>query len=371
LPFHGETIPHFWFYRDLTQSAYQSARIQIVKMLQRAGSLLLDTEHLEVRAKLHGSFNRFVDALRRKADVIVFTSSDNRTNVTVFYPDRAPYVLPSHRFPRGTVCERIVKKCRIVERGDSEFAIIPIAFPAVEKVCETDWPSDPQDVDLLGRSVKTPVGRFYGVGLLAALEVLRWVLRDLAILDEGEYTLSLPRNPEEPNSLGGYCLDHLYAVYPTLNMGELVRRISTIAKAARSDGRLLRSIKFPRRRQALCGTGELRKWAVHLLQVMRHVLDQRIMSHDLYDSSGRCLKHPFGLRAREIFAIGRRLRLEDAVISALFDILIDEANIVTHSGEVEEGNNISRIARTFEPDGEVVSEAVRRYSRQWGLPIAW
>jgi hypothetical protein len=65
-------LPHAWFYRNLTWRGFQSIRMQIVKELQDAGSLLLDTEHIEVRFRLLGNFERFINVLRRTAKAVVY-----------------------------------------------------------------------------------------------------------------------------------------------------------------------------------------------------------------------------------------------------------------------------------------------------------
>lgn len=368
----GVTVPHYWFYRNLTQNSYHCVRSQIVRMLQSAGSLLLDTEHIEVRVRLHCSFSKFVDVLGRRAKAIVFNSSDNRTNITVLYPDDDAPKLSKHLFPEGTVCKKIVKKCRIVERERSEFAIIPICYPSVPKLgsdSTTDWPSDPGVVRILGEDANTPTYRFYGVGLLAALDVLYWTLKDLAVLEDTDYTLLLPTATDELGMKGGYSLNHLHVVYPSLNLKELNMRIADIASKAKSKGKRLRRSRKPLTTPpSLCDSCELREWAIQLLQIVRYVLDQRIMQLGLYDESGAFTEHPFGLQAREIFNIGRELEIDDVVISALFDILIDEAFIVTHASTTELFENIVHVVRSFEPDGEVVSEHVRQYTTQWGMP---
>ena len=79
------------------------------------------------------------------------------------------------------------------------------------------------------------------------------------------------------------------------------------------------------------------------------------------DDAGRCC---WG----EIFELGRRFDWESARISTLFDILIDDANLVTRVETYRDESGELRLARTFKPDGEVVGELLRRYTIQWGLP---
>ena len=124
----GLEISHAWFYRSLCDRAYQRLRADVIRMLQEAGSLMLDTEHIEVRLTLNASFTKLVDALRRRANVTVFKSLGQRTNLTVCYGEDQAHELDPSRFPCGVSFTDIVKKCRVVQRDGNEFAIIRFAF---------------------------------------------------------------------------------------------------------------------------------------------------------------------------------------------------------------------------------------------------
>jgi hypothetical protein len=73
--------------------------------------------------------------------------------------------------------------------------------------------------------------------------------------------------------------------------------------------------------------------------------------------------------ASDIFALGRRLGLTHIEVSALFDVLIDRADLVTRVGEVVLDDGSRYLSRWYEPDGEVVSAAVRRISVAKGIPL--
>jgi len=191
------------FYNYLTPTAYERKRAEIVRMLQEAGSLMLDTEHIEVRVRLGCNFNQFLKALRRRAQAIVFHAADERTNITVFYEDDDAHKLAPRMFPKGIGSDRIVKKCRFVERASNEFAVIPICYPSIP-AGPVDWPAENETEDLLGReTLGNEHGRFYGVALTAGLQVLKWALKDLAVVGSGNYSISLPQSPDEANSIGG------------------------------------------------------------------------------------------------------------------------------------------------------------------------
>jgi len=364
----GTNIPHAWYRRGLTTPDYTKIRTEIVEMMQQSGSLMLDTEHLEVRVNVIGSFDKFVKALRRSGKVTVFRSASSRSNITVLYEDDTIHLLPREDFPEGTKTESIVKKCRVVQRSGNEFALIPICFPAIP--AGHLWNCSHEVASLLGRSVQTSdasdTARFYGVGLRAALSVLRWVLRDLYAAAPREFTVSLPANPKDLRHGRGYHLAHLQVMYPTLDVDYLNKWIAKIEHEAQSESRLLHRQGGPLP-SPLLGEDELYERAIGLLQVITDVLDRKRVS--LYWRSGVYpTAHPFGLTAAEIFAIGQRFGWEQAITSTLFDVLIDQATLVTHVQTLSDTRNQKTVERTFEPDGEIVSGIVRRYTAQWGLP---
>jgi len=110
---------------------------------------------------------------------------------------------------------------------------------------------------------------------------------------------------------------------------------------------------------------QLRKDAMRLLQVIADSVDQKHALELLYDSS--CDRR-VGLKPAEIFALGDRLNFDRPYVSALFDILIDDGSIVTRVEELVEDDGLTRLERTFKPDGEAVSDLVRHFIVQWGLP---
>ncbi len=360
LRYKNELIPYEWFFRDLDDTGCRRVRFDIVELLQNSGSLMLDTEHIEVRVRLRTSIARFLEAVRRRANAVVFHSG-KRTNVTIHYGNDKAHELDQDGFPPGTRVKEIVKKCRIVERDVDELAIIPICYPAVPEFAD-DWPTKREHLELLGASVaESGRAQFYGSALLGAMQVLKWVLTDLAAADPAQFTVSLPASPSAERSADAYTLEHLSVMHPTLDVDKLTRRIHAIQNESQSKGNLLRRRKQEPRQTPRYLDDELAESARQLLQVIRHVIDGRLL--DERDDS----TVPSGLRAAEVFAIGRRFGWEDVKTSTLFDILIDQADLVTHAEKVcDEGKRI--FARTFEPDGEIVSELIRRFTTQWGLP---
>jgi len=344
----------------LTSQAYLATRDRILQLLASSGSLLLDTEHLEVRVRLYGSSARFVRALQRTGKAIQFTSG-GRSNITVYYDDTDPTRLCKDEFPPGTIASDTVKKCRIVQRSSDVFAIIPICYP------ELPAASTPVGgAEILGESItKSGTGDFYRAGLLAAVQVLRWTLRDIFAHAGDVCTVSLPSMPRKATAESGYGISHLQVMYPNIDIPRVTEHIRCVVSRARAEGAEVRKRR--------CTFHDVRRFsdevlwqnALALLQLIRRELDWRLMG-----ARAGCglddYPHPFGLRAKEVFALGSSMGLERPHVSALFDILIDGAYLVTHVEEVVDPEVGLITARTFEPDGELVSEAVRRYGRAWG-----
>jgi hypothetical protein len=354
-----------WFYRDLAPQGYRRLRTQLLSFLQNSGSLMLDTEHIEVRFTLHAGIGRLLSALRRKAEATVFQSSANRTNITVFYPDDLAHSLPVDKFPDGCAQTGIVKKCRVVQRDADEFAIIPICLPSTP-ANDAIWPLIPRDCSLLGDAVRrTHYAKFYGAALLASLYPLQWILRDLYAADPRTVTVSLPSRSGGAMTAGGYRLDHLRVMYPTLNTDQLVEMIAETDRTAQSEGAKLRARRFEIEPYVPALDAELRRDAMYLLQVIANAVDDRHAAELLFNPE---CDHRLGLKPTEVFELGEQLGFKRSYISALFDLLIDDGSIVTRVEEVLDEDDITRLVRTFKPDGEAVSDLVRHFTVQWGLP---
>lgn len=367
--FEGLGVSSRWFYRDQEDESYRAIRRGIIGVLQESGSLMLDTEHLELRLRINPGFglSDLLAALRRKGQAVVFHSTMSRTNITVYYGEDEGHRLEEGRFPQNVGFTRIVKKCRIVQRSGSDFAIIPICLPSVPTDLER-WTPKKQDCDLLGWSqISSEEGRFYSLALLGSLYPLRWLLRDLYAHDPKVFTLFQPQSTEER---GPFNLSHLRVMYPHLDVEALVRLLGELSKASMSEGAELRRRRSGtgKMRAVYIETKELRVRARKLLQWMCQIIDERTAEASaLEDGPELTVPSRQGLRAREIFEIGSALGYEAAEISALFDLMIDEGDLVTRV-EVQEGGEGRRLVRTFRPDGEVVSDGIRHYNRQWGLP---
>jgi hypothetical protein len=359
-------ISYSWFHRDLTTPAYVRIRSSIVRMLQRCGSLMLDTEHIEVRLTLHGTFHQLVTALRRRAEATVFESLGGRTNVTVCYEDDGAHELSEKSFPAGSNLLNVVKKCRIVQRDPNEFAIIPICLPSVAGNL-VDWPQGIDAEIFANGGLHSESAVFYGAALIASLQPLKWLLRDLYAVDPKVFDVSLPLRSSEAAATAGYSLEHLTVMYPTLNVQALADRIAQVEREARLEGGQLRGRKTRHEKAEDITDDDLHRHAFVLLQLVAKLVDDKHIRTKI--RLGRAGSRS-GLRFNEVVALGERLRWRRAHVSALFDILIDDGNLVTRVEQCIEEDGQTRWARTFKPDGEVVTELVRHLTVQWGLPLA-
>lgn len=356
-----------WFYRSVSTDSYVILRQKIIRMLQNSGSLMLDSEHIEIRFRLRGSLNLLIGALQRTADAVVFPSSQNRTNITVDYGN---HPLPKEaltRLPSGVGLSGIVKKCRIVQRIGSEFSIIPIFIPSVPENTSR-WPEQPEFRELLGDwPSRSWLTNFYSVALIGSLYPLEWILKDLFVDNSQLIDISLPQANSSNVSESAYSLEHLRAIYPNLNLTKLVELIYKISKGALSFGKRAKSLKKRVQGKRLkLPSAEAERFSLSLLQVIQHVLDDRRGKQGEYGCLN--LDYPNGLRASEIFDVGKRFDWNVPLISALFDILIDNGLLVTKVESIIDEEGTKRLARTFAPAGETVGDFLRRYSIRRGLP---
>ena len=367
------TLPNSWYYRDLQQDNYENIRGNIVRMLQNSGSLLLDTEHIEIRIKFDGHLNKLINALNRNGHTVVFNSSKWQ-NITVYYePEKI--VFDQNMFPRGTYFKNIVQKCRVVRRSINEFALIPICFPSVPSNYEiiNEWKNNSHIVSKLFKpeSNFNNASVFYAVGLIAALEVLKQTIKDLSASSFKEATISLPKSSEEDFLTDGYTLNHLNVMYPNINLEGLNDYITDVFNTSWKNGNRVKNAPHKYNITKETDDEELTKASIKLLQAIRRKIDNAL--YEIFEFEDE-YPHPFGLTASEIFDIGRALGIKDEEkISAAFDILIDNAFLVTHVQEKELliDSEEKFYVRTFEPDGEVISNKIRRFTSQFGLPLGY
>lgn len=360
-------LPDHWFYNELDTESYENLRESIIDMLQRHGSLLLDTEHIEVRAKIKCDIRQFFEAFSACGSVADFRSSDNRLNLTVSINENI-CDLTAHKFiPPNTFLKDIVKKCRVIQRTKNEFAIIPICYPSVPVKLDDNFKFENDLEEIFGKELNSEKGRFYSVGLLASLIVLEEVLTHVLALGPEKVELDLPKINTNSIPNIGYTLEHLLAMYPTIEIRKLTEYVLTIANNARIKSMPLRLKKQKVSAMKKIDEVKINENARILAQVVRKTIDDKEIMMK-YDFPKQSISYN-GMTAEELLNQGKRkLNLSSLAISIALDRLIDEAYFVTHVETVNYGDGIYRLTRTFEPDGEIVSAKIRHYTELYGLP---
>jgi len=360
-----ERLPEHWFYNELDTESYEDLRERIIEMLQRHGSLLLDTEHIEVRAKIKCDLRQFFEIFSVRGSIADFRSSDNRLNLTVAIPDDACDLSSYDFIPPDTSMDQIVKKCRIIQRTKNEFAIIPICYPSVPINFADNFKFGSALEEIFGKELCYEKGRFYSVALLASLIILEEILTAVLTLGPDKVELDLPKIDSNRLSDMGYNLEHLLAMYPNVDIRKLTEYILNIVNNARIKSTPLRGKKSKK----LGGLLQLEESKINenariLAQLVRKIIaDKKILS----DASN--YKSYMGMTAKELIELGKKhLKLKFIDVSVALDRLIDEAYFVTHVAEIKYKDDIIRLTRTFEPDGEIVSARIKRYTELYGLP---
>jgi hypothetical protein len=354
-----------WYERDLSTEAYERTRNLIIRSLQDAGSLMLDTEHLEIRFRLREPLGRLLQAISRRSEVVIFRSG-RRMNITVVYPDDAAHHVDPSTFLWGTETTATVKKCRIVQRSADTFAAIPIFLPAIPAACSD---SDVSSSLFHGENATSAREVFYRCALLASFKPLEWLVRDIYASGENLVDFVLPL-PDADVDETGYDLRHLRVMYPGLDIPAITQKVVDVFEFARKRGRSVRG-KRTDRPVFRFAQEDGRVGALHLIQGILALLDERNAERWIGGSGGR---HLPGLTAADVMSVGSSLGFTDAQTSALMDMLIDEANVVTRVEPLTDQAGRTYLQRTFMPDGEIVSDLVRRFNRQRGLPqrlYAW
>lgn len=362
-----DRLPAHWFYNELDTESYEKLRESIIDMLQRHGSLLLDTEHIEVRAKTKCDLRHFFEAFSACGSIADFRSADNRLNLTVSIHEGS-CDLTAHKFiPPNTILKDIVKKCRVIQRTKNEFAIIPICYPSVPITFDDNFEFENDVKEIFGKELNYEKGRFYSVGLLASLIVLEEVLTHVLALGPEKVEIDLPKINTNCSSAGGYTLDHLLAMYPNIDIKKLTEYVLTIANNARIKSMPLRAKEQKSKAMKKIDDVKINENARMLAQVTRKVIDNKeiMMKYDLLKQTTSYN----GMTAEDLLYQGKRkLSLGTIEISIALDRLIDEAYFVTHVESIDYNDGIPRLTRTFEPDGEIVSSKIRRYTELYGLP---
>jgi hypothetical protein len=349
--------PEKWFYGSLDATAYENLRNEIVLMLQRYGSLLLDTEHPELTVKVKCGLGEFFQALAQASSsgTYSFSSGADRINLTV----TKPIILDEESLrlclPAKFSTDGVVQKCRILERlHPGEFSILPIYYPNVSCKDDVDWlkrmPSFLQP-DMLRDATHEQL--FYISGLLAAVEVLRGIIASLSDLKRsGKIIIEAPMEN----------VSHLGVMFPSLDVEKFRSYIlDMIAHPIK-----LRKSRIPLQQVEYMEERTTLEISRKIITAVMSLVDERDIAKEVL----RDLGLPLGVTCKEIISIAEGdLEIGPGHASVAMDVLIDAGILVTKIEEIRGSDQSSWIVRSFTPDGEIVSSRIRRLASVRGRQL--
>ena len=354
------------YYRSLTQGQYEAIRASLIGVLQQEGSLLLDTEHPEIVVRIECTVADFLSALAACGEIVVFESGAGKLNITICEPKlfRSDTQRLGEYLPTGTRLEGVVKKVRVVQRAPNLFAVTPIYYPDVPDDTEPGWYD--RIPEFARGDTKHAIGRFYTVGLLAAVELLGpvWAAVKARLRDQVTAFVGETPSGDDTRDHASGSFDHLRALWPHLDVDGLRAHVNTVMHRAVQHGYPLTSSK-QRRDVVSPSTRSLRSVALRLAQ---HLLEESEFRSS--EPSG-LPEDVMGLTYGEVTSLARRMNrnLPGSAVSAALDLLIDYGCAVTR---VERRENPARHLRTFQIDGEIVTSKLRNFTAVQGLQeIEW
>jgi hypothetical protein len=345
-----QTLPNKWFYGFLDSTAYETFREDVVQMLQRYGSLLLDTEHPELKVKVKCSLDEFFSTLAKAGEPntsFSFSSGTERINFTATKPLPLDAKSFPNSLPRNSITWGVVRKFRVLEgTSHDEFSILPIYYPCIPSQRDDEWIKTIPNF-LNNKMLEAADGKqlFYVVGLVAAIKILpviAAVLYDLR--STGKIILETPKDN----------LRHLAVMFPTLNVTELRDSITEI-------------VTHPPKLEPVSRRGENKvkhldeettiETARKIISCLMSQVDERRTDEFLEEGP----RYPIGITWKEIMDLAHtQFMIDPSIASVTVDALIDAGILVTRVEEIPGPDGSPWLVRTFLPDGEIVSSRIRR-----------
>lgn len=338
--------PDFAYLPSVGLEEYVDIRNRIIKILQGYGSLLLDTEHLEITVRLDCGLKEFYHELARSSssgNTFSFLSASERLNLTIWNPDiLEPDELKKWLIP-GSNTKGVVSKCRILEKDHTQFSIMPILYPNTRCVADKEWIERlPSFIDRKGLLTARPQYLFYIVGLLSSVEVLKGVVAALSdLIRANKIVLEVPQHD----------FTHLKAMFPLIDTDRLWEYVKEIVATSKlhKPNRSARAVEV-----RSIPKDKLIKMSYFLITNLVEVLDER--SDDLTDIKGV----PWFELDRIATAGEELMDVDHRWWSIVPDRLIDSGLMHTHVAEVRSSAGEPWAIRMFGPDSEVVTEKIRR-----------
>jgi orotate phosphoribosyltransferase len=316
------------YYRGLDNEAYEECRDAVVEYLQKEGSLLLDTEHIEVAAKISCSREELFGLLNGWGDAIQFASAPDRVNCTVVRKGEDLSEWLDGLAPQYAELGNAVCKLRSVTRPAEprSFSLIPIFYPTLSLRPETLYEHPRMKWT---KAVRGMSRVFHCVGLSLAVELLVDAMRYLkaALGDQIEFTY-------EP---GG--LEHLITVFPEIQLSQLQDELERGRHIGRQRATSRRIVDDP-------GSDTLERLAREI----------RLACYDPFRYGSGLLKT---LTVNDVLKIGPLHGQTATRASAALDLLIDRAQMRPDIEFLRQNQHILA-RRVFRPDGELISRQVIR-----------
>lgn len=342
-----EYKPQFSFYSAVDSETYEAIRGSIIYILQKHGSLLLDTEHIELSVRINCGIREFYDELARATEdgrTYSFVSGAGQTNLTVDQPDIVCEEAIRQILTPGSNMDGTVRKIRVLERTREIFSILPIFYPNVRCVLYAEWTKNlPQFIwkDHLSNTILEKEV-FYIVALLCSIELLRSIvvaLNDLIV--EGKVILEVPKEN----------FSHLHAMFPRIDGERLLKYVyDVIADSKKTKAK--RSRKAVRARNV--PTDKLLKLSSRVMYSLVEKYDNMPLDSDLpKDKSWKELLEIVEIQNYEG-------DLDIRALTVVVDRLIDSGLVVTNAKRVRSSSGEPYFIRTFTPEGEVVSSKIRQ-----------
>ncbi len=357
-------VDHRWF-GQMTSKRYREVREDVISYFQRNGSLLLDTEHIEVPIRLKCPRLEFFDALCQAGIGVEHVSAAGKINLTIHNPiilEESKYL---ESLPPGTTIKNAIRKLRVVQRTENEFVIIPIFYPSI--------PASENRLDTLPPCLSPlasdPEMDFHLVGIFSALHLFKTAFACLReLIQENKLVVRVP-GPGDPDD----CVSHMRALFPQIDVEELHRLVERLVESGRNYRARRGELNPPLRVEGAQGTKgaeALRKLQWLALKAVAHYA---VMSPaEPRGASMAELVRELGSRvsAPKCKAEIEERLVQEALLSAALDKAVDEADLVADVKAMTFVDGVKRMVRVFRFDGELTTSDVVRVASVWRSPNA-
>jgi len=320
------------YYRGVDDECYRECREALISYLQTKGSLLLDTEHIEITARVAGDISDLHAALAGWGECVLFASG-SRVNCTVFRrADTLASVFDQVR-PDYSDLARAICKVRVVSRPTerNSYSFIPICYPQLRLGPGARYanPFMPWTAGITWRPDAPSARLFQSVGLSLSVEL---ALELMTYLSD-----ALPERVEFDFAADG--IDHLLTIFPEIDLAQVRSRLDCI---------------HSRRRARRTKHGVPDDPGLEILEGL--AAEILLLCYDRWSYDTGFVRR---ITLSDILQLARRTGQPEARISAALDVLIDSARILPEVTYEESGDAVV-VKRTFRPEGEIIKRKLVR-----------